>query len=534
MAFAAIASRVGAVRLALANGDGTLRFQSLSKVQGLALLEIIKDHRAQLSPLEKADLATLISGVNWCGDDGDALLACLAGGEVFTRAKQQEYMMWPHFVTQALWDFLLDPNISADAKLTAITQHLERLGLRHLKEATSKLTTSIWLLLWHTAPEKLNYVQKQGWLSHVKKEMVRILSFAAHAKPYLPSLPATPAELFRLHPKVYRTAFSGEEGHAPVACPLDMSRVRALDSSYRCRGAGTDAGLCAAASRLEPGGVVGGQNLALMRAGSDHGCLDSKLDHFESLVTHQLRQISEWQSHATRALTHGHLGHGGPPPQRSGSSLEGLVIHGTSGNPPPGLPSIADGKPASPPALPVPPPSSSAIGDAAMVTPPRGPRLREHVGAVMETLAKQQREGKLGSEPKQHKRKVEEEQEEEDSDEEGGESQEDEEEKDHDLTKKRKVMKAKTAMKAKKTATKAKQSESAKAPKRLAAPDWSEFLIWPKGGPTSFGAFTTRAYKNAESMAKKIGHDPKSAKAFGKEAYGEAAAIFAKKTRSKK
>ena len=449
-----LATRLGAIRICLDSSPPERRV-SLSRAQSAAMVEMVKRHEMELNGEQRAELTLRVAQINWNNNDDMNLLNALNPSNSGSKVVLQDYVMFHHFLFSALWKQLLDMELVADVKLTMLCNHLIRLGLRHPKEHTSKLMTSLWMLVSFPNAVRFSFSQKQSWHARVKKEFLELATQAPAPSSNLMKLPGTPAELLKDYPALYRGAFAEGGDAAPTACPIDMLALREMDASFRCRGSGGDTKQNAASKDFSCG--------TLSRSGTttrfdDGSSLGYKLEDFGSMIGQQLQQMQQMQCMAMRALAGGVVQGGaqGSSPNESAGLLDGLIINGDRRGAPRGS-IIAEEKAIVPSDVGVgsflrsvsnpfaqrspfttsmsaeQKSPTSSDSKQTEVTPPRGVRddkLKEHVADLFSNLKFQKGKGpKKGKKEKEEKEKEEEETEEEETEEE---EEEEEEEEDDD------------------------------------------------------------------------------------------------------
>ena len=295
---AALRIRLGAIGAALRSVVGTDQHEAMSRVQANAVVAMLNRGRATISPDDKAALAIMANNVDWYAGHDMPILALLAreAASGNNRSAQQKYTTFVEFLTEDNWRKLLpaDGEVPpSNASLNTIIQRVVRLGGYNACEYTTKLMTSLWLLLCEPSVDKMSYFQLKAQHGYVKKEYKRIADKSQKPTTYMPRLPPLPDDLARSHPQFYAMAYTSRAGDGPMRCPLDMGKLREIDGRYRCRGVGPDSQSVGA----RPQGSGDAASSQLVTFGS------SGQDDIRQMIAQQAQQMQQMQTMATHAMS---------------------------------------------------------------------------------------------------------------------------------------------------------------------------------------------------------------------------------------
>ena len=236
----ALKARLGAARLVLEQyPKGSPNHKALSKAQAAALREMLGT--AVLTAMDRADLANVVVGINWCEpEDGTSVLAALAP-ETSTlppgkrRRTQQDFLAFCNYGTDEFWNQLLG-EVPTSAKLGIILQWAIGLGLRCPSEHTMKWLCSVWLAVGQTEAElvAMDPAQKKHMFNHTKAVFDSMRKHAAEPPMWIDKLPHNPVEFLRDSPGIYHLHYGGSDAPVPVSAGL-LRKLTALDMSYSCR-----------------------------------------------------------------------------------------------------------------------------------------------------------------------------------------------------------------------------------------------------------------------------------------------------------
>ena len=160
---AALRIRLGAIGAALRSVVGTDRHEAMSRVQANAVCAMLNRGWATISPDDKAALAIMANNVDWYAGHDMPILAILAKeASGNSRNAQQKYTTFVEFFTEDNWSKLLPADGEVppiNACLNIIIQRVVRLGGYNACEFTTKLMTSLWLLICEPSVGKMNCFQ---------------------------------------------------------------------------------------------------------------------------------------------------------------------------------------------------------------------------------------------------------------------------------------------------------------------------------------------------------------------------------------
>ena len=161
---AAMRIRLGAIGAALRSAVGTDRHDAMSRVQANAVVAMLNRGWATLSSDDKAALAIMVNNVDWYAGHDMPILALLARDSASgnTRTAQQKYTSFVEFLTEDNWSKLLpaDGDVPpSNACLNIIIQRVVRLGGYNAREFTTKLMTSMWLMICEPSVDRMSCFQ---------------------------------------------------------------------------------------------------------------------------------------------------------------------------------------------------------------------------------------------------------------------------------------------------------------------------------------------------------------------------------------
>jgi len=235
-------ARLGAARLALSQfAPGTAEHASTSRAQARAVIDLAVRCADSLTPECRAIVVEVASTVPWHGQDGVAVSQTLAGPEISfssCRRQQQNYMTFILYLSVAVWERLMDPQVSLTSKENILFTILIQLGLRNPSEHTAKAVASFLLMLdrSHVDCMAMPTSEKQKYNSALKCDLKRRLRNAEKTMDYPIELPEDPARFSAQYPALWRNVFA--EGEGPSAPKIDVRHWKMVDGSYRCRGGG--------------------------------------------------------------------------------------------------------------------------------------------------------------------------------------------------------------------------------------------------------------------------------------------------------
>ena len=203
------------------------------------MVELLRRTNGDMHAAERAELGSLLGHIPW--DQGDALRVLGALSEtnktrMSLRRPQQNYLTMFELGTQRDWN-TIDTAVKPLGTMNAIHAMIMRLGGRCLDEHSMKFATTLWMLVTDPDIKTKDYIHKQSKLGIFKKEFKQRVGKAHEAPEYPELLPGSPSELLTKFPNIYAMQFGGT---VHMVCPWSMDDLMELNTSYRCRGFGTD------------------------------------------------------------------------------------------------------------------------------------------------------------------------------------------------------------------------------------------------------------------------------------------------------
>ncbi len=195
----------------------------------------------KLAADECLKLAEMALMVPWAADgDRDRVLSAFQSSEPVTaasrRKKQQHYNTIHMYLTEHMWDAMMDPDVQKDTKLNALVTHCFKLGMRNPTEPSMKLICSLWLMCCHSNGDlsRMSSVSKSLYLKTVKQNIENQRRRSHDPPSWVEVLPGNPMELMRDNAITFRLAFPTES--LPIAPKISIDMIMCFDSSYSCRG----------------------------------------------------------------------------------------------------------------------------------------------------------------------------------------------------------------------------------------------------------------------------------------------------------
>lgn len=330
----ALRLRLGAIGAALRAVDGTDRHEALSRVQSNAVVAMLQRVWANISPEDKAALALMIHNVDWYQGHDGPIMAILGrdSAAASNRQAQQKYTTFPEFFTQDTWSKLMpdDGEVPpSTACLHIIIQRVVRLGGCSVCERTTKLMSSMWVLITDPNAYKLSSFQLKAHHGYVKREYRTIADKFPRPDNHMDTLPNLPGDLARSHPQAYAKAYSTRAGDGPMRCPLDMTKLRDLDNRYRCRGVGSEkhAAQPMGGGQQGSGYAASGQLVPFAPSGGSQ-------DDIRQMIAQQAQNMQQMQQMAMTAMSlvaGGRVGAGaGSAGDEMASFMETLEVFGNA------------------------------------------------------------------------------------------------------------------------------------------------------------------------------------------------------------
>ena len=240
-------------RVALAHASGTAHHGVVSKTQATALrAAVIQATSAGMSAEVGAQAVIAVTRIQWhltahCDfaiGPLDTIVATMK-----RRRSVQDWLALPTYFTDSMWAFLADTKQSSPAKLDLILAFGHRGGLRLPSEATSKLMTSIWLILSEPHLDSVAADQKLVYLRHAKQCFNNLRRRATDPATWVETLPASPFAFQTSYPTAWSTWFTN--GQMPGIMPAGfLATLQSFDSTYGCRTSKSAPQLASAASPM--------------------------------------------------------------------------------------------------------------------------------------------------------------------------------------------------------------------------------------------------------------------------------------------
>ena len=224
--------------MALDHASGTAHHGVVSKTQATALrAAVIQATSAGMSAEVGAQAVIAVTRIQWhltahCDfaiGPLDTIVATMK-----RRRSVQDWLALPTYFTDSMWAFLADTKQSSPAKLDLILAFGHRGGLRLPSEATSKLMTSIWLILSEPHLDSVAADQKLVYLRHAKQCFNNLRRRATDPDTWVETLPASPFAFQTSYPTAWSTWFTN--GEMPGIMPAGfLATLQSFDSTYGCR-----------------------------------------------------------------------------------------------------------------------------------------------------------------------------------------------------------------------------------------------------------------------------------------------------------
>ena len=240
-------------RLALDHASGTAHHGVVSKTQATALrAAVIQATSAGMSAEVGAQAVIAVTRIQWhltahCDFAIGPLDTIVA--PMKRRRSVQDWLALPTYFTASMWAFLADTKQSSPAKLDLILAFGNRGGLRLPSEATSKLMTSIWLIVSEPHLDSVAADQKLVYLRHAKQCFNNLRRRATDPATWVETLPASPFAFQTSYPTAWSTWFTN--GEMPGIMPAGfLATLQSFDSTYGCRSSKSAPQLASAASPM--------------------------------------------------------------------------------------------------------------------------------------------------------------------------------------------------------------------------------------------------------------------------------------------
>ena len=167
-----IRARLASVRITLQDQASSSSFDAISRIQCDATIDAIT--KAAISCDTRAELMTICIGIPWADGDKHRLLTALknSGTQLImpTKRNTQDFTAFINYLTDSVWDRLLSDVDPSSVKLQLIIQVCMNVGVRCPSEKTTRMITSLWLLVTerpHALATIATSSVDKGWLVHV-------------------------------------------------------------------------------------------------------------------------------------------------------------------------------------------------------------------------------------------------------------------------------------------------------------------------------------------------------------------------------
>ena len=239
--------------MALDHASGTAHHGVVSKTQATALrAAVIQATSAGMSAEVGAQAVIAVTRIQWhLTAHCDFAIGPLDTIVAPTKRRRcvQDWLALPTYFTASMWAFLADTKQSSPAKLDLILAFGNRGGLRLPSEATSKLMTSIWLIVSEPHLDSVAADQKLVYLRHAKQCFNNLRRRATDPATWVETLPASPFAFQTSYPTAWSTWFTN--GEMPGIMPAGfLATLQSFDSTYGCRTSKSAPQLASAASPM--------------------------------------------------------------------------------------------------------------------------------------------------------------------------------------------------------------------------------------------------------------------------------------------
>ena len=233
---ASLRARIAAAKFVLRD-RGSPGHAEQSALQAAAVIELLRGK--SITAEDAATLGSSIAKVSWAPVDVDRVLHAIpiakssANGR---RRKQQSFEHVLHYGSKSFWDFVQADDSGEDNKLQTIFDLLGALGLRNPTEPCLKFMTSLWMMLTNkSAGMQLTNMDKMVSLATLKDRWSKFKYRLDEPPIYLEVLPELPHQFQSQFTSLWEVIFTPTIG-LPIACPIAIHTLRALNHSYGCRG----------------------------------------------------------------------------------------------------------------------------------------------------------------------------------------------------------------------------------------------------------------------------------------------------------
>ena len=113
MTLQSLRARIGAVRIAMAGLEGA-QHEAMSSIQAIAIKDVLVRANNDLTSVEKADLAVLVSGVGWAHGNDHGILEVLKGlgDSASGRRNNHDFLYFVEFFSEKDWEGMLKEHVT--------------------------------------------------------------------------------------------------------------------------------------------------------------------------------------------------------------------------------------------------------------------------------------------------------------------------------------------------------------------------------------------------------------------------------------
>jgi hypothetical protein len=236
-----VASRLGVARCVLVDVE-EMYHAAASTTQMRSVLHLLKD--VPLTDTDCAEAMRLLLQCKWHGSDGEAISEAIltksstntrAGTKRKEKSSMQDYAAVADYLTEDDWAALQSERISVNVKRDRIVMRLASLGCRNPDERTSKLATSILVMVtepW-SACQNMAACTKVQTMKTFKEEFKRQVRLLPAPTTWLQTLPNCVEHFRSKHADMLASVYGDT---VPVKCQLDWQKLQLLNNSFKCRG----------------------------------------------------------------------------------------------------------------------------------------------------------------------------------------------------------------------------------------------------------------------------------------------------------
>ena len=228
--------RLGATRLLLARLAGKPGFAEASRIQASAFASMAKS--ATLQAEERSSLVEMSSEAGFADADFSVVVESLSPEKEPAAKKQrrsmQDYETIVEYFTDHEWAAMKDASSTADEVRHIVFQRAASLGARCPEESTKQLFACVIVILTNDLAKPISQHCKSTEYETVKTAWKRFIRHLDAPMVYLEKLPASPAAFKSDHPEMFQQAYQGDS--VPVPCQINLTVVRAMQTSFGCRG----------------------------------------------------------------------------------------------------------------------------------------------------------------------------------------------------------------------------------------------------------------------------------------------------------